>query len=145
MRFFISYSKNTLKYFHRKVARCPWSHTMCQIQGKHAMTKPPYCTVSYAILMQSWRFDVLSLFLNILFMIISAHTLGGCAPWKALIFSVEILFCGVWKRNVQNFAKLIRGKKMCKVTLFCRFFFYIKWGPWDVHQLQWNSSQCSLR
>ena len=43
------------------------------------------------------RFDILSLFLIILFMILPAHahTEGGYAPRQVMILSVEILLCGV--------------------------------------------------
>ena len=102
---------NTLKSLYRKVSCCPWNHTWCQIQGTYAMTKPPYCAVSNATPMQTRKFNVLSSFIIILFMIKPAHTQEGCAPRQALILLVEKLHCGVEKRNVHTFAKLITGKK----------------------------------
>ena len=48
------------------------------------MTKPPYCAVSHATLMQPRRFDVLSFFIIILFMITPAHIQGVYAPLSSI-------------------------------------------------------------
>ena len=78
-------------------------------------------------------------------MIIPAHTQGGCAPSQAMICLYKYYFA-VYKNEICIFfANFITGKKkLCKETLFCRFF-YIKWGPRDVHQLQSNFPQRSIR
>ena len=65
-----SYLKaNILKYFHIKVACCPWKHTLCNTQGTYTLTKLPYYAVSHETLTQAMRFDVLYFFIVISFMI----------------------------------------------------------------------------
>ena len=86
---------STSKYFLRKVAWCPWNHTMCQIRGTHTMTDAPSCAVSHAALMRQRRFDVLSLFIINFFMEIPAHRQGVCMSGQAMILSVGTLVCGV--------------------------------------------------